>query len=96
LNNGGHLFQGNLQESLHPAHASCSGYFSGLTVRGSRFLRPDEILPWDFIDAGVNKKFLIHEWEQAKKETVTPNCIEINICVGFRKRFFPYIIVKTL
>lgn len=34
----------------------------------------DEILPWDFIDAGVTKKFLIHEWEQAKKETVTPNC----------------------
>ena len=34
----------------------------------------DEILPWDFIDAGVTKKFLSHEWEQAKKETVTPNC----------------------
>ena len=34
----------------------------------------DEILPWDFIDAGVTKKFLIHEWEQAKAETVTPNC----------------------
>lgn len=34
----------------------------------------DEILPWDFIDAGVTKKFLIHEWEQAKQETVTPNC----------------------
>ena len=34
----------------------------------------DEILPWDFIDAGVTKKFLIHEWEQEKKETVTPNC----------------------
>ena len=34
----------------------------------------DEILPWNFIDAGVTKKFLIHEWEQAKKETVTPNC----------------------
>ena len=34
----------------------------------------DEILPWDFIDAGVTKKLLIHEWEQAKKETVTPNC----------------------
>ena len=33
----------------------------------------DEILPWDFIDAGVTKKFLIHEWEQAKAETVTPN-----------------------
>ncbi len=34
----------------------------------------DEILPWDFIDAGVTKKFLIREWAQAKAETVTPNC----------------------
>ena len=34
----------------------------------------DEILPWDFIDAGVTKKFLIREWEQANAETVTPNC----------------------
>lgn len=34
----------------------------------------DELLPWDFIHAGVNKKFLIREWEQAKAETVTPNC----------------------
>ncbi len=34
----------------------------------------DEILPWDFIDAGVTKEFLIREWKQAKAETVTPNC----------------------
>lgn len=34
----------------------------------------DEILPWDFIDAGVSKEFLIREWKQAKGETVTPNC----------------------
>ena len=39
-----------------------------------RELSTDEILPWDFIDAGVTKKFLIREWEQAKAETVTPNC----------------------
>ena len=36
----------------------------------------EEILPWDFIDAGVTKSFLKREWEQAKKETVTPNCRE--------------------
>ena len=35
---------------------------------------PDEILPWDFIDAGVTKEFLKREWERAKKELVTPNC----------------------
>ena len=34
----------------------------------------DEILQWDFIDAGVTKEFLIREWKQAKGEVVTPNC----------------------
>ena len=34
----------------------------------------EEILPWDFIDAGVTKEFLIRDWKQAKGEVVTPNC----------------------
>ena len=34
----------------------------------------EEILPWDFIDAGVSKEFLVREWNRAHKETVTPNC----------------------
>ena len=34
----------------------------------------DEVLPWDFIDAGVSKEFLIREWNHAVKEEVTPNC----------------------
>lgn len=34
----------------------------------------DEILPWDFIDIGVTREFMIREWNQAHKETVTPNC----------------------
>lgn len=34
----------------------------------------DEILPWDFIDIGVSKDFLWREYENSKKETVTPNC----------------------
>ena len=34
----------------------------------------DEIFPWDFIDAGVSKEFLKREWQNAAKETVTPNC----------------------
>lgn len=36
----------------------------------------NEILPWDFIDIGVGKDFLIREWENAKKGVVTPNCRE--------------------
>jgi radical SAM family uncharacterized protein len=34
----------------------------------------DEILPWDFVDVGVNKEFLIKENEKAKKEELTPDC----------------------
>ena len=33
-----------------------------------------EVLPWDFIDIGVSKDFLMKEWEQAVAEEVTPNC----------------------
>ena len=36
----------------------------------------DEILPWDFIDAGVTKEFLWREYEQSQNEIVTPNCRE--------------------
>ena len=34
----------------------------------------EEILPWDFIDAGVSKDFLKREWKNAREEKVTPNC----------------------
>ena len=34
----------------------------------------DEILPWDFIDAGISKEFLIREYKRALDEKVTPNC----------------------
>ncbi|WP_104805429.1 TIGR03960 family B12-binding radical SAM protein [Blautia marasmi] len=34
----------------------------------------DELFPWDFIHAGVSKKFLRKEWERAKEGVVTPNC----------------------
>lgn len=34
----------------------------------------EEILPWDIIDCGVSKDFLISENEKAKRAEVTPNC----------------------
>ncbi len=34
----------------------------------------NELFPWDFIDIGVTKKFLLREWKRAHEETVTPNC----------------------
>ncbi len=36
----------------------------------------DELLPWDFIDIGVTKEFLVREWERAMKGEVTKNCRE--------------------
>ena len=34
----------------------------------------DEIFPWDFIDIGVTKKFLLREWHRSQEALVTPNC----------------------
>ena len=43
------------------------------TVRGHG---EEEILPWDTIDVGVSKKFLLRERKRAYEETVTPDCRE--------------------
>ena len=40
----------------------------------TRARNDDEIFPWDFIDTGVTKKFLLREWHNAQNEKVTPNC----------------------
>lgn len=34
----------------------------------------DEVLPWDFIDVGVSKKYLINEYKKAEKGELTPDC----------------------
>ena len=40
----------------------------------------DEVLPWDFIDCGVDKRFLLREWAMAKEAKITEDC-RLN-CVG--------------
>lgn len=40
----------------------------------TRERKEDEIFPWDFIDTGVTKNFLLREWHNAHNETITPNC----------------------
>jgi len=40
----------------------------------------DEILPWDYIDIGVTKKFLRNEYEKGLQSIVTPNCRQA--CAG--------------
>ncbi|MBQ4511122.1 MAG: B12-binding domain-containing radical SAM protein, partial [Clostridia bacterium] len=42
----------------------------------TRKMSYDEILPWDVIDIGVNKSFLISESKKAYESITTPNCKE--------------------
>lgn len=48
----------------------------GLTMEfyNDRERGEDERFPWDFIDIGVTKEFLLREYHNAKEERVTPNC----------------------
>lgn len=34
----------------------------------------DEVFPWDFIDSGISKEYLLLEWKRAKEGIVTKNC----------------------
>ncbi len=34
----------------------------------------DEFLPWDHVDVGVTKNFLVREYDRAARAEVTPNC----------------------
>ncbi|MCR4763294.1 MAG: TIGR03960 family B12-binding radical SAM protein [Lachnospiraceae bacterium] len=34
----------------------------------------DEVFPWDFIDIGVTKAFLLREWQEAQAERKSANC----------------------
>lgn len=49
---------------------------SGLSIEfyNCRERDPEELLPWDFIDVGVKKEFLLREYKRAKAGLVTPNC----------------------
>ncbi len=34
----------------------------------------NELFPWDFLDCGVTKQFLVREWKKAQEGVVSPNC----------------------
>lgn len=53
------------------AFQACGVDMEHYTTRG---FEEDELLPWDTIDVGVNKKFLKLERKRAYEETVTPDC----------------------
>ena len=65
------------------AFETCNVYIGFYTTR-ERSL--EEVFPWDFINAGVTKEFLIREWNTAVKEQVTPNCRQT--CSGCGARYF--------
>ena len=45
------------------------------SLRGAvRGYGEEEILPWDMIDVGVSKKFLLRERRRAYEAQVTPDC----------------------
>ena len=57
-------------------HAALDGLGIDPTFYANR-TRPDhEIFPWDHIDAGLRKDYLLHEFKRAMKGEVTPNCRE--------------------
>ncbi len=63
--------------------AGVDPYFYNLRERSY-----EEILPWDHINAGPSKEFLMRENEKAKRAEVTPNCREkcagcgVNVSLG--------------
>lgn len=50
----------------------------------------EETLPWDFIDIGVEKDWLIQEYEDALKNTTKPSCesgcVNCGVCKNFKTR----------
>jgi hypothetical protein len=52
--------------------------FEALGIDPSFYARrdrePDERLPWDHLSSGVNKSFLIKEWQAAQQACFTSDC----------------------
>lgn len=47
----------------------------------------EEIFPWDFVDVGVNKEFLIREYKKSQKEELSQDCRENCIGCGVNSKF---------
>ena len=45
----------------------------------------DEVFPWDIIDAGVSKPFLLREYRRAISGKTTPNCREMCFNCGAKQ-----------
>jgi radical SAM family uncharacterized protein len=58
-------------ESWLAAFKSCGVDPNWYTIRG---FAEDEVLPWDTIDVGLSRKFLLQERKRAYEGVVTPDC----------------------
>ena len=45
-----------------------------LAFYANRVAEHDELFPWDRIDCGVTKNYLLSEWQKAAREEQTPDC----------------------
>ena len=62
-----HRNQGNWPKTIKEALLNADFYVS-------RERAPDEIFPWDFIDHGINKSYLLAEYRKALRGITTENC----------------------
>ena len=62
-----HLLQGNWPQTLKQTPINSDFYVC-------RQRSTDERLPWDFIDVGVDKSYLVREYEQALTARTSPDC----------------------
>ena len=51
-----------------------SGIDFAIIRLGFRGYGEEEILPWDMIDVGVSKRFLLRERHRAYEGVITPDC----------------------
>ncbi|MBQ7678593.1 MAG: TIGR03960 family B12-binding radical SAM protein [Butyrivibrio sp.] len=63
-------------ESFYPERWQAAMDAEGLSADfyAHRERPEDEIFPWDMLDAGVSRGFLLREWQRARRGEVTPNC----------------------
>lgn len=57
--------------------------FEECGVNPDAYLEPRTVgapLPWDMVDVGIRPEYLVGEWENARSETLTPDCRHGDCC----------------
>lgn len=57
-------------------------------------INTDTRLPWDHVDTGVKKSFLLEELNKARKEEYTPSCLD-DSCGTCQGCVFPHLLERT-